>query len=139
MLQFCGNQFRYDWLVMSKMNMYADTLKQFHPHVIFMEKTCFGEIHVHIAVFKSSPAVTSRTYSWIFRKGKVKPLEIVEKDKIGRFVEIFISTGEVDGGVDMDVALEFVCCMYAQGKIRDVNEARYSKLMQMTGTVDQVC
>jgi len=46
--------------------------------------------------------------------------------------------GEVHHGVDLDVALEFVCRMYAQSKTRDVNEARYNKLMQMTGKVDQV-
>lgn len=46
--------------------------------------------------------------------------------------------GEVHGSVDLDVASEFVCLMYAQSKTRDVNEARYNKLMEMTGKVDQV-
>ncbi len=46
--------------------------------------------------------------------------------------------GEVDGIVDQDVASEFVCCVYGQSKTKDVNEARYNKLMQMTGKVDQV-
>ena len=40
--------------------------------------------------------------------------------------------------VDLDVASEFVCCMYAQSKTRSVNEARYNKLMQMSGKVDKV-
>lgn len=73
-----------------------------------------------------------------FRKGKSKPLDLVEKDKTGCYVNLFISMGEVHGSVDLDVASEFVCRMYAQSKTRDVNEARYNKLMQMTGKVDQV-
>ena len=66
----------------------------------------------------------------------MKPWEIVEKDSTGRFVDLFISMREVDGNVDMNIASEFVCRMYVQGKVRDVNVARYSKLMQMTGKLD---
>lgn len=73
-----------------------------------------------------------------YRKGKTKPLDIVEKDKTGSYVNLFISMGEAHGTVDMDVASEFVCRMYAESKTRDVNEARYNKLMQMTGKVDEV-
>uniref|UniRef100_UPI00358E4927 uncharacterized protein isoform X4 n=1 Tax=Myxine glutinosa TaxID=7769 RepID=UPI00358E4927 len=69
--------------------------------------------------------------------GKSKPLDVVEKDKTGCYVNLFFSTGEVDGSVDPDVASELVCRMYGQSKTRDVNEARYNKLMQMTGKVDQ--
>ena len=54
------------------------------------------------------------------------------------YVNFFISLGEVHGNVDLDAASEFVCRMYAQNKTRDVSEARYNKLMQMTGKVDQV-
>lgn len=72
------------------------------------------------------------------RKGKTKPLDLVEKDRTDRFVNLFISMGEVDGSVDLDAASEFVCHMYAQSKTRDVNEARYKKLLQMTGKIDQV-
>lgn len=46
--------------------------------------------------------------------------------------------GEAHGSVDLDITSEFVCRMYAQSKTRDVNEARYNKLMQMTGKVDEV-
>ena len=45
---------------------------------------------------------------------------------------------EVHGSVDLEAASEFVCRMYAHSKTRDVNEARYNKLMHMTGKVDQV-
>jgi hypothetical protein len=47
--------------------------------------------------------------------------------------------GEVDGDVDIEVASELVCLMYGQTKTRAVDEACYSKLMQMTDKVDQVC
>ena len=63
----------------------------------------------------------------------------MQKDKTGSYVDLFISMGDTqDDSVDLDVASEFVCCMYVQHKTRDVNEARYNKLMQMTGNVDEV-
>ncbi|XP_068240150.1 uncharacterized protein [Palaemon carinicauda] len=75
--------------------------------------------------------------SAFYRKGKVKPLEILEKDPTGSFLQLFSNMGEVDGEVDIDVASEFVCKMYGQNKERDVDEARYRKIMQMSGTVDK--
>ncbi|KAK4309969.1 hypothetical protein Pmani_018436 [Petrolisthes manimaculis] len=45
--------------------------------------------------------------------------------------------GEVDGDVNIEVASEFVCKMLSQPKVRSVDEARYNKLMQMTGKIDQ--
>lgn len=47
--------------------------------------------------------------------------------------------GEVDGDVNIEVASEYVCQMYSHPKVCSVDEARYNKLMQMTGKVDQVC
>lgn len=73
-----------------------------------------------------------------YRKGKTKPLDLIEKDISGSFVELFISMGELHKTVDLDVASEFVCRMYGHGKTQDVNEARFNKLMQMTGKVDKV-
>ena len=35
----------------------------------------------------------------------------------------------------MKIASQFVCHMYGQRKISDLNEARYNKLMQLTGKV----
>lgn len=67
----------------------------------------------------------------------MKPLSIVEKDETGRFLELFISMGRV-GEVDFEVASEFVCRMYGQTKETNVDEARYSKLLQMSGKVDKV-
>lgn len=73
-----------------------------------------------------------------FRKGKVKPFNIMKNDATGKFVEMFISMGDITGDVDADIVSEFVCQMYAQHKTRDVNEARYIKLLQMTGKVHKV-
>jgi hypothetical protein len=75
---------------------------------------------------------------YCFRKGKTKPLTIIERDKTNSYVDLFISMGDVNSVVDLDVASEFVCRVYAQSSTQDVNEARYKKLMQMTGKVDQV-
>ncbi|KAG1684928.1 hypothetical protein GQR58_009264 [Nymphon striatum] len=75
--------------------------------------------------------------SAFYRKGKVKALGIVQKDKTGRFVNLFISMGDVHGSVDFDVASDLVCHMYAQSKTKDVDEARYNRLMQVSRKVDQ--
>ena len=45
---------------------------------------------------------------------------------------------EDDGSVNIDVASEFVCKMYGQPKETDVDKARLSKLMQMTGKINKV-
>ncbi|KAG1671521.1 Microtubule-associated tumor suppressor 1 [Nymphon striatum] len=62
----------------------------------------------------------------------------VQKDKTGRFVNLFIIMGDVHGSVDFDVASDLVCYMYAQSKTKDVDEARYNRLMQVSGKVDQL-
>ena len=45
---------------------------------------------------------------------------------------------DVHGSVDLDVASEYVCCMYGQSRTRDVNKARHHKIVEMTGKVKQV-
>ena len=78
--------------------------------------------------------------TWVishFKKGKAKPLEILEKDPAGRFLQLFSS--KVDGEVDINVPLEFVCKMYGQNREWNVDEARYEKLLQMSGKVVKVC
>ena len=57
----------------------------------------------------------------------MKPLDILEKDKTGWYVNLFVRMGELYGRVDLKVASEFVCRMYGQSKTQDVNEARYNK------------
>ena len=39
---------------------------------------------------------------------------------------------------DVDAVSQFVCQLCAQNNATDVNEARYKKLMNMTGKPDQV-
>ncbi|KAK3890329.1 hypothetical protein Pcinc_005711 [Petrolisthes cinctipes] len=73
--------------------------------------------------------------SAFYMKGKVKPFNIMKKDATRKFVEMFISMGDITGDVDADIASEFVCQICAQHKTRDVNEARYIKMLQMTGKV----
>ena len=74
----------------------------------------------------------------VFRKGKTKPLDLIERDKTGRFVNLFVNMGEEEDDVDLHAASEFVCHIYGQQKTKDVNEARYNKLKEMTGRVDEV-
>lgn len=63
----------------------------------------------------------------------MKPFDTTEK-----IVGMFISMGDITGDANADVASEFVCRMYAQYKTRDVNEAHYIKMPDMSGKVDQV-
>ncbi|CAB4040582.1 PREDICTED: uncharacterized protein LOC105437992, partial [Paramuricea clavata] len=76
---------------------------------------------------------------WLFHfwKGKSKPLSIIENDQSGSYVNLFIDMGDRNSDVDLHIASEFVCRIYAVTKTKDVNEARYQKLIQMTGKVDQ--
>ena len=56
----------------------------------------------------------------------------------GCYVNLFTDFGDLNGDVDLHVVSEFVCRVYAATNTRDVNEARYQKLVKMTGKVDQV-
>lgn len=62
----------------------------------------------------------------------------MEKDTTGKYVDFFINMGKVDGKIDIGVASEFVCKLYGQVKENDVDEARFSKLMKMSGKVNKV-
>lgn len=77
---------------------------------------------------------------FVFFSGKVKlsPFTSWRKMKLVSTLTSSSAWGEIQDDVDLDVASEFVCRMYAQMKTNNVNEARYNKLMQMTGKVDQV-
>ena len=65
-----------------------------------------------------------------FRKGKVRPLAIMEKDD--KFIEVFAKLGEsADLQPDLLTTIEsFVCCMYGNRKVCLVNEARYKLFQQ---------
>ena len=69
---------------------------------------------------------------------QTKPLGRIEKDKSDRFLKLFTDMGDVTRSVDVDVASEYLCHMYGQVKTKEVNEARYTKLMKMTGKIDKV-
>jgi len=72
-----------------------------------------------------------------YRKGKVKPLEILENDTEGTFIELFSGMSSTDEPNHMK-AEEFVCSLYGKKDVNDVNTARYSKLLLMTGKINQV-
>ena len=65
-------------------------------------------------------------------------MDIVEKDESQRFIDLFTSMGQTDSSVDAELASHFVCAVYGQNKTTDVNKARYYKLLQMSGKIDQV-
>ena len=73
-----------------------------------------------------------------FRKGKIKPFGILEKNETDSFLKLFTSMGDRQASTDIDVASEFVCRMYTLRKTGDVSEARYQKLMQMSGNINKV-
>ena len=97
----------------------------------------FEKLHIPINITKLDSCYICITFL-SFRKGKVKPFDILRQDNTNKFVELFISMGDMSGACDIEAASEFVCQMYAQHKTRDVNEARYIKMLEMTGKVNQV-
>ena len=56
----------------------------------------------------------------------------------GVYVNLFTNIGDLNNDFHWRVASEFVCRIYAVNQKNDVNEARYQKLIKMTGNVDQV-
>lgn len=73
-----------------------------------------------------------------YRKGKVKPLEVLEKDQDGTLIEFFCKLSSKEDP-DQSKAEEFICSLYGIKGLKNVNEARHTKLCQMTGKVDKVC
>ena len=75
-----------------------------------------------------------------YRKGKTKPLELLEKDTEGTLIQFFISMASKEEP-NHEKAEEFVCSLYGMkmtGDLTGVNEARHAKLRQMTGRMNQV-
>lgn len=69
----------------------------------------------------------------------MKPLQILLKDESKEFVNMLISLGDPQyAPIDTDVASKFTCRMYGVTETDDVDEARYSKLIEMTGKFDKV-
>ena len=74
-----------------------------------------------------------------YRKGKMKSFEILQNDTAGTSIQFF---NQLSSEIDPDQARteKFICFLYGmKGNIKDVNEARYEKLLQITGRIqDQV-
>lgn len=60
----------------------------------------------------------------------------MKKDTTSKFVDMFISMREITDGVEVDVVDGLQ--VYVQHKTTDVNEARYIKMLEMTGKPDKV-
>ena len=64
-----------------------------------------------------------------YRKGKIKPREVLEKELIQFFRRLVF-----ENQLDQSKAEEFICSLYGMNcNMKDVNEARHVKLCQMTG------
>lgn len=68
----------------------------------------------------------------------MKPFSLLKNDDSKKFVELFIKMGDISNDIDIDTTSEFVCRMYGQYKNNNVNEARYKKLLEMSGGAQQV-
>ena len=76
--------------------------------------------------------------SAFYRKGKIKPLELLMKEESDSFTQLFkelSSQGVEDESIS--TAEEFVCNLYGM-KDDSVNGARYTKLINMSGKVNEV-
>ena len=84
-------------------------------------------------------AFTGSDFTTAFnRKGKIKPLEVLEKDTEGTRIQFFSRIVSEDQP-DQSIAEEFICSLYdLKGYVKDVNEARHVKLCQMTWKMDKV-
>ena len=71
-----------------------------------------------------------------YRKGKIKPLEVPEKDTEGTLIQFFSRMASEDQP-GQSKAEECICSLYGmKGYVKDVNEAIHVKLCQITGKMD---
>ena len=90
------------------------------------------------AAFPALHAFTGSDFTAAFyRKGKIKPFEILETDQTGQYISFFIKLATRETPIQAK-AEEFVCTLYGMKGLKDVNKARFAKLCQMTGEIDQV-
>ena len=74
----------------------------------------------------------------MYRKGKGKFLDILMQDTSGKYVAFFNNVSDGDWS-DVETASSFVCQVYGLGtKTEDVNEARFLKLMHLSGSGKKV-
>ena len=65
-----------------------------------------------------------------YRKGKVKPLEVLEKDNSEDFIRFFQSLTKREEP-DQKIAESYVCSLHSM-VLENVDEARHQKVIQMT-------
>ena len=88
-------------------------------------------------------AITGCDYaSAFYRKGKVKPSDILKNDTEGAFVQFFCNMSNMkESALDVKRAEELMCRLSAYGlpgEIKSADEATYVKLCQMTGKTEPV-
>jgi hypothetical protein len=62
---------------------------------------------------------------------------MIEKDKTGTYIQLFIDIGERYNDGILQIASEMISEFYGQ-KTNDVDEARLKKLLAMNGKINQV-
>jgi len=75
--------------------------------------------------------------SAFYRKGKIKPFEILQRDEGGEFVRFFGKLSSINEDPDTETAERFTSLLYGVNTT-DINEARLVKLQQLTGKMNQV-
>ena len=73
-----------------------------------------------------------------YRKGKAKSVQLLETDAEGKFAEIFSKLSNTTAPSQVDTMEEFVCSLYGMKGETRVDDARYAKLLRMTGRNDKV-
>ena len=73
-----------------------------------------------------------------YGKGKLKPFTILENNVYIQFIEFFMSLRRQNSTPNYLIAEEFCCHLYGFPALKSINEARYAKLLQMTGKINQV-
>ena len=73
-----------------------------------------------------------------YRKGKIKPQEVLEKDTEGPIFQFFTRLASEDQP-DQSKSEEFICSLYyMNGYVKNVNEASHVQLCKMTWKMDKV-
>lgn len=71
------------------------------------------------------------------RKGKIRPYQVLENDNDGNLIEFFCSMSS-KGELDVKMAEVYVNSLYGMENYQDVNQARFNRVVQMTGKIDKV-
>ena len=71
-----------------------------------------------------------------YRKGKIRPFNVMANDETGKFVKAFQELSSTQDP-DIETLSSFVCALYGHPHLSDLTEARYVMFNKMTGSVNQ--